>query len=386
MRANNEIVLYEKRKVFKTELIDRHLTQNVEYEEGISFSGENGFWFKTLDHDMDSQDTEETALIRKVFDEYSSVEGLCILYEVRCLSKTITTENDQERKLDTEYSEIVISHTNKRMICPVFSYGRTDKRLTVEELVNRTDAFIKYVQEDKKVISLTNGTYDVLMFPEVMSVLVHEIIGHLCEADNHTDDQISKYQIGYDFGMPITVYDDPGIPNAWGSIAFDDEGNEAKKVVLVENGKINDYMTSNNSSKFTGLARNGHARCTKYNKKPIDRMTNTIMQPGSEHAEDLIHGLKDGIIARLTGGGFMYKDFYGINVIDGLYVKNGHVSTITNCVIRGRIGDIISHIAGISMETENMSGRGCVKKGQGILPVSVSAPYVLFRSLFVEQK
>ena len=97
MRANNEIVLYEKRNVFKTELIDRHLTQNVEYEEGISFSGENGFWFKTLDHDMDSQDTEETALIRKVFDEYSSVEGLCILYEVRCLSKTITTENDQER-------------------------------------------------------------------------------------------------------------------------------------------------------------------------------------------------------------------------------------------------------------------------------------------------
>ncbi len=378
--------MHERRKVFKTELINRQLTQNTEYEEGISFSGEKGFWFKTLDHDMDLRETEDTELIRRALNEYSNIEGLCVLFEVRDISKTIKADNDQEKVLNTEYSEIVISHTNKNMICPVFSYGRINKRLNVEELATRTDAFIRYVQEDKRIISLANGTYDVLMFPEVMSVLVHEIIGHLCEADNHTDEQISKYQIGYDFGMPITVYDDPQIPNEWGSIPFDDEGNEAQKVTLVEQGKIKNYMTSNGSSQAMGLENNGHARCIKYDKKPIDRMTNTIMKPGTERAEDLIHGLKEGIIARLTSGGFMYKDFYGINVIDGFYVKNGSVKTITNCVIRGRINDVVNHITGISSETESVSGRGCVKRGQGLLPVSTSAPYVLFKSLFVEQK
>ena len=385
MSIASEIILHEKRKVFKIKLIEQHIIQEAMYEEGISICKDHGFRFKTL-YNRAIKSLEEKEEVLKLLNYYSSVKGLNALIENKYISKVISAEYACERKILTEYSEIVIGCTNTNQISPVFSYGITDRELTVNEMAIHMDSFTKFIQEKKIYKVMDSGKYNVLMFPEVMSVLVHEIIGHLCEADNHINNQLSKYQVGYDFGVPITVYDDPQIPNSWGGIPFDDEGNESKKVVLVDRGKISDFMTSNGSSEILGLEKNGHARCIKYNKKPIDRMTNTIMQSGEECFESMIQEFGNGIIAKMTTGGFMYKDFYGITIVDGLYIKNGHMSRITNCLIRGRIGDVINHITRISSKTEVMSGRGCVKRGQGILPVSVEAPYVLFESLFVEQK
>lgn len=105
-----------------------------------------------------------------------------------------------------------------------------------------------------------------------------------------------------------------------------------------------------------------------------------------DNKNDMLAGMHDGIIARVTKGGYMYKDFFGITIVEGSYISGGKEQSISNCLIRGRISDIINHIIHISSETEMMSGRGCIKLGQGLLPVSVTAPYVIFKSLYVEQR
>lgn len=386
MKISNSITLQEELVTDSIELTDGHVVKKVSVEEGISVCQDEKFIYKKLYQKERLVKDNLSDIVGNIINDYVSQKDIYILYENKQLKRKIFGEDNCEHIIKSNYSEIVVCCTDKQLICPVFSYGITNNMLSPNEICFRTDLYIKYLQEKKNIIRLKNGKYNVVMFPEVMGVLIHEIIGHLCEADNYLDEQMPDYPIGYNFGMPITVYDDPCIPNAWGSISCDDEGNKAQRVVLVEKGYITNLLTSNSTAEQVNIPNNGHARCSKYDKKPIVRMTNTIMQFGTEDSDCMVQEMQDGIIARMTKGGYMYKDFFGITIIDGLYIHNGQVSTITNCLIRGRISDVINHITQISTKTETMSGRGCIKKGQGLLPVSVTSPYVTFESLYIEQK
>ena len=104
------------------------------------------------------------------------------------------------------------------------------------------------------------GMMDVVMQNGWGGVLVHEAVGHPLEADN-----IAKGVGAFTgkLGQKVasdcfTMVDDGTIPNMRGTINHDDEGTQAQRNVLIENGILKGYMTDILSAKQLEMKRTGN--------------------------------------------------------------------------------------------------------------------------------
>ncbi len=92
--------------------------------------------------------------------------------------------------------------------------------------------------------SVKEETTTVVMNPDFVSLLTHEILGHPSEADRVLGKEMAwaggawwKGKIGEKIGSEnLNVFDDPTIKESLGWYHFDDEGVETKKTSLIEKG------------------------------------------------------------------------------------------------------------------------------------------------------
>ncbi|MBA3064057.1 TldD/PmbA family protein [Candidatus Woesearchaeota archaeon] len=95
----------------------------------------------------------------------------------------------------------------------------------------------------------------------------------------------------------ITVVDDPQKKGAFGFYRFDEEGIEGKRVVLVENGVLRNYILDRDSAVYFGKLSNGHSRgewlCDEHASLPEPRVGNLeIISSNSVPDEELVEILK----------------------------------------------------------------------------------------------
>ena len=88
------------------------------------------------------------------------------------------------------------------------------------------------------------GQMEVVLAPGDSGILLHEAVGHGLEADfNRKGTSNYAGQIGQLVASELcTVVDDATLLQSRGSINVDDEGNEPRSSVLIENGKLVGYM------------------------------------------------------------------------------------------------------------------------------------------------
>jgi TldD protein len=152
-------------------------------------------------------------------------------------------------------------------------------------------------------------------------ILLHEAIGHGMEADFNRK-QVSIYadKIGKPIAKPfVNIVDDATNEGARGAINVDDEGNEAGRTQLVENGVLATYLHDEISAKHYGVAPTGNGRRQGYAYPPLPRMRSTYMLPGPHRREEIIRSVKRGIYCENFTNG-------QVNIGAGdftFYVKNG---------------------------------------------------------------
>ena len=136
-------------------------------------------------------------------------------------------------------------------------------------------------------------------------VLFHESCGHPLEA-SAVSRGLSCFsgKEGEMIASPIvSAVDDSTIPNAWGSIDIDDEGNPGEKRLLIKNGKLVNFMIDD----FNGrrMSREGNGSCRRQNYKycPTSRMSNTYICNGKNTPEEIIAATKLGLYAVGFNGG-----------------------------------------------------------------------------------
>ncbi|MGS0922990.1 TldD/PmbA family protein [Neisseria gonorrhoeae] len=88
-----------------------------------------------------------------------------------------------------------------------------------------------------------------------------------------------------------------------GSLNIDDEGNETRRTVLIEDGILVGYMQDETNARLTGTQSTGNGRRQSYASVPMPRMTNTFMENGSYEPEEIIASIDKGIYAVNFGGG-----------------------------------------------------------------------------------
>ena len=123
----------------------------------------------------------------------------------------------------------------------------------------------------------------VVMNPDFVSLLTHEILGHPSEADRVLGKEMAwaggawwKGKIGQKIGSEhLNVFDDPTIKESLGWYYFDDEGVKTKKTNLIENGVLKNHMQNRETSEVFNTDPTGNMRATNYRYMPLIRMACT---------------------------------------------------------------------------------------------------------------
>ena len=229
------------------------------------------------------------------------------------------------------------------------------------------------------------GIMDVVMQNGWGGVLVHEAVGHPLEADN-----IAK-GIGAFTGKMgkkvaaecFTMVDDGTMPNFRGTINYDDEGTEAKRNVLIENGVLTGFMTDVLSAKQLSMSRTGNGRRESFRYIPIPRMTNTFIDTGKDKPEDILSSTKKGIYVQSLSGGSVnpVTGVFNFTCREAYMIENGKkTSPIRGATLIGSCMDVISNIDAVGNDLD--FGPGICGKGQAA-EVTAGMPTVRIRGINV---
>ncbi|MBE6702821.1 MAG: TldD/PmbA family protein [Ruminococcaceae bacterium] len=223
------------------------------------------------------------------------------------------------------------------------------------------------------------GTMTVAIENGFGGVIFHEACGHSLEA---TSVGIGASQMAGKLGQQIanpkvTAIDDGTIPHGWGSFAIDDEGNPARRNVLIENGILKNYMIDRLGSRRMGMPMTGNSRRENYTYEPTSRMTNTFIDNGPDQNEDIIASIEYGLYAKAMGGGSVnpLTGEFNFSVKEGYLVRNGKICE----PVRGAslIGTGAQILRDIDMVGQNLAtGQGVCGSSSGSVPTDVGQPLI----------
>lgn len=219
-------------------------------------------------------------------------------------------------------------------------------------------------------------------------VLLHEAVGHGLEGDfNRKKTSVYSGLVGQKVtSSNVTIVDNGTVKNSRGSLNIDDEGTSSRKNTLIEKGILKGYMQDRMNARLMNVFPTGNGRRESYECQPMPRMTNTYMENGKYHKEEIIKSVDKGIYAvnfeggqvDITSGKFVFS------ASEAYMIENGKVTN----PVKGMtlIGDGPSVMNNVKMTGNDLKldlgTATCGKQGQSV-PVSVGQPTVMVEALTV---
>lgn len=230
------------------------------------------------------------------------------------------------------------------------------------------------------------GRMPVVIAGEAGGTMVHEACGHGLEADL-VQKGLSVYANKKGQAVAaeeVSVVEDPTLDVRYGSYRFDDEGVPSRKVNLIENGVLSDYMYDRLTAAKDGVRSNGHGRRESYQHKPIPRMGNTFIAPGKTDPAKIIRETGTGLLVKKMGGGQVNTttgDFV-FDVAEGYLIKDGETGPMVRGATLTGNGPEVLHIVEMVGSDLGFTIGTCGKDGQGV-PVSDAQPTIAIKQLIV---
>ena len=238
----------------------------------------------------------------------------------------------------------------------------------IEEIINNTvsDCCKKYdsigIKKERKKFN---------KIPHVLSAkaagfFVHEIIGHLLESDYYRFFKAKYNELNISHQLTVADSVEEGI-NLAGVGRYDDNGNRTESIVLIENGKINNIISTDESLSFNNRLY-GFARRASFKESVMPRMRNTYIKPYQKMCkQDILNQYKTALyieeinlgIVNYCSGEFQ---LYG----NGFIVNNGMIQNfVDELCVYGNIKKDISMIDYIGNDFKIYGGY-CGKMGQSV--------------------
>lgn len=249
------------------------------------------------------------------------------------------------------YSDVIIE-----MTATAYESGITQSMNITEggrggmEQLTKNDKVQKSAEEiSKKVVQLLNAKSvkeekaKVVMNPDFVSLLTHEILGHPSEADRVLGKEMAwaggswwKNKLNEKIGSEhLNVFDDPTIEESLGWYFFDDEGVETSKTKLVENGILKNHMQNRETARIFGTTPTGNMRATNYRFMPLIRMACTYISAGNWDVDEIIHDVKEGyLISNMKVPSIDMKRYnWSISCQYAQKIENGELTDLLRDVI-----------------------------------------------------
>jgi len=258
--------------------------------------------------------------------------------------------------------------------------GRYDLAYFDETLVRQfVDSAVKQALINLESRPAPAGEMTVVLGNGWPGVLLHEAVGHGLEGDfNRKETSVFSGRIGERVAAKgVTVVDQGDIVDRRGSLNIDDEGNETRRTVLIEDGILVGYMQDETNARLMGTQSTGNGRRESYASAPMPRMTNTFMENGGYEPDEIIASIDKGIYAVNFGGGQVdiTSGKFVFSASEAWWVKGGKLQyPVKGATIIGNGPEVLKHVSMIGNDTALDSGVGvCGKDGQSV-PVGVGQP------------
>jgi len=142
----------------------------------------------------------------------------------------------------------------------------------------------------------------VVMNPDFVALLTHEILGHPSEADRVLGKEMAwaggawwAGKMGEKIGAEVlNVFDNPSIEGSLGWYKYDDEGTPSTKTSLIENGVLKNHMQSRETAEIFNVKSSANMRATSYRFMPLIRMACTCIDKGDWEPQEMISEVKNG--------------------------------------------------------------------------------------------
>jgi predicted Zn-dependent protease len=228
--------------------------------------------------------------LSKVFRDYPDVEGNMVL---------LRAQNETDYYVSSEGSQVVTSHIQARLVAVVVSLAddgnslflaKTFEAETVEGLPTQAVMEAAMRELSEGLVALRKAPlaepFDgpAILSGRAAAVFFHEVLGHRLEGQRQRGDEEGQ-TFTKDVGKPVlpsflSVADDPtvtsfGKTRLSGSYEYDDEGQKAQRVDLIEDGVLKTFLMSRLPiASFSNS--NGHGRA-QTGRVPTGRQGNLIV-------------------------------------------------------------------------------------------------------------
>ena len=308
------------------------------------------------------------------------------------------------------YSRIAISiekkdkHRRKEEVNHIYTFKDVSEIPTYEQLLEKSRELIENL--DEIIHAPVQGNY---IGPTILcglnhGVFWHEVVGHALEGHRmQPDSSGDRVSIFLDkTGFPVTsqfisISDDPTIKGMHGSFEYDHEGIKSRKVELIKEGILKNFLHSRSSAGYFSeifgkkVRSNGHSRCD-FESLPVPRMSNLMVKSTYEfsyeelkgHLTDICQefGLPYGLILKDCSGGLTLPEdcmweTYPTNVFR-LY-PNGKEERVKGVYVVGTPLNAMNSI--IATSDKYQTFEGFCGAESGFVPSTQRAPDALFEMM-----
>lgn len=247
-----------------------------------------------------------------------------------------------------------------------------------------------------------------LLYPLPAGVLLHEALGHRLEGSrllSSYEGRTFEGQIGKKIlDARLTLRDNPKMKKFKGKICigaydYDDEGTPATDTVLVEDGKLKNFLSTRAAFTKKNFKPNGHARSKKH-ERPISRMAVMIAESSEpkrmkELKRLLIQEIKNqkkpyGLIIYETSGGetgttrHEFQGFQGEISYATVIYPNGDEYPVSGVDFVGTPLQALNNIIAIGDEQEIFNSYCGAESG--FIPISTISPAILLSDLELQAR
>ncbi|MEN9419551.1 MAG: hypothetical protein RI988_3171, partial [Pseudomonadota bacterium] len=223
-------------------------------------------------------------------------------------------------------------------------------------LAPRLDVLHGHLQAKRHAVPARGGEHTVVLSADLAGMLVHEAMGHPCEADAVLGGAVTADLLGKPVASELITMVDLahhyGDEEVMCPVYVDDEGTPATDVTMIERGVLRGFMHSRETAARLGMAPTGSARAYAPDDEPLIRMRNTAILPGTKSLDELVAGVEDGYLLLDTGNGqadATTEFMFGVTL--GYEIRNGKLgAAIRDTTVSGSALKVLAAVDGVGSE------------------------------------
>lgn len=223
------------------------------------------------------------------------------------------------------------------------------------------DGVQRRVAEDfaaaRRIVPVAPGGYPVLFRPNAFVHLISRLTA--CLDGGAVVRKVSPFagKLGERLFSPqLTLVEDGLLAGGPGSRLYDDQGVACRRTVLIERGRLREYLLDLDSAARLGREPIGTGGIERA------RPNNLLVAPGETSHGDLLAGIKRGLVIDETIGAWAGNPYTGQvsgNIGLGFLVEDGKiVGRVKDCMFSlNALTDLGENLVGLSRETRCMGGQ-----------------------------